>query len=300
MDTPAASMIPPRVLMRHRRRSVVRQPRLRLTGVRVALVAASLAIITGGRVESASAAEPLGSITEFTAGLNAGSSLNVIATGPDGNLWFTDQGSTKAIGRITTAGQITEFSDGLNRGSSPNLIAAGPDGNLWFTDGGSTPAIGLITTTGQITGFSAGLNAGSEPVGIAAGADGNLWFTDDGGTAAIGRIGAAPSNAFSFGKLKRNKRRGTATLPVKVPGPGTLALSGKGLVEQSRAAGVRGAPAEVVSAASQIQLRIVSKGKKKRALNRDGKVKLNAKITYTPTGGSPNTQSRLIKLIKRG
>jgi streptogramin lyase len=292
--------------MWHRRRSVVRQPRLRLTGVRVALVAASLAIITGGRVESASAAEPLGSITEFTAGLNAGSSLNVIAAGPDGNLWFTDQGSTKAIGRITTAGQITEFSAGLNAGSSPNLIAAGPDGNLWFADGGSTPAIGLITTTGQITVFMSGFDAGSEPVGIAAGPDGNLWFTDDGGTPAIGRIGieppsGAPSNAFSFGKVKRNKRRGTATLTVEVPGPGTLSLSGKGLVPGSAsAASVRRAAAKVVSAASQVQLRVISKGRKKRALNRKGKVKVNAKITYTPTGGSPNTQSRLIKLIKRG
>jgi hypothetical protein len=38
----------------------------------------------------------------------------------------------------------------------------------------------------------------------------------------------SPSNAFSFGKLKRNKRRGTATLIVLVPGPGELALTGKG------------------------------------------------------------------------
>ena len=28
-----------------------------------------------------------------------------------------------------------------------------------------------------------------------------------------------PSNAFSFGKLKLNKRRGTAALLVRVPGP---------------------------------------------------------------------------------
>ena len=112
------------------------QPRLRLSGVKVTLAfVASLAIIA---TESASAAEPLGSITEFSAGLNAGSSLNVIAAGPDGNLWFTDQGTTKAIGRITTAGQITEFSTGLNAGSLPLGIAAGPDGNLWFTDQGST------------------------------------------------------------------------------------------------------------------------------------------------------------------
>src|SRR6187397_234092 len=186
MDIPAAPMIPPRVLMRHRRRSVVRQPRLRLTGVRIALVAASLAIITGGRVESASAAEPLGSITEFTAGLNSGSSLNVIATGPDGNLWFTDQGTTNAIGRITTAGQITEFSTGLNADSAPSFgIAGGPDGNLWFTDKGNPQAIGRINpNTNAIDEFNfGGLIPDSIPAGIAAGPDGNLWFADQGNPA---------------------------------------------------------------------------------------------------------------------
>src|ERR1019366_1833217 len=42
-----------------------------------------------------------GVITEFTAGLNmgAGSEKDRIVTGPDGNLWFTDNGTTKAIGR---------------------------------------------------------------------------------------------------------------------------------------------------------------------------------------------------------
>src|SRR5262245_33196376 len=38
---------------------------------------------------------------------------------------------------------------------------------------------------------------------------------------------AKPSNRFSFGKLKRNKKKGTAKLPVTVPGPGTLTYAGK-------------------------------------------------------------------------
>ena len=46
---------------------------------------------------------------EFSKGLPAGSDLGGIAAGPDGNLWFTDGGSTKAIGRITPAGKITMF-----------------------------------------------------------------------------------------------------------------------------------------------------------------------------------------------
>ena len=80
-----------------------------------------------------------------------------------------------------------------------------------------------------------------------------------------------------------------------------LALSGKGLVQVSAsAAGASRAGGAAVSAASQVRLQVVSKGKKKQALSRNGTVKVNANVTYTPTGGSPNTLSRLIKLIKLG
>jgi hypothetical protein len=103
-------------------------------------------------------------------------------------MWFTDLGSTKAIGRITPSGTITEYSTSLNAGSYPFFIVAGADGNMWFTDLGSTRAIGRITPSGTITEYSAGLNAGGAPYALAAGADGNIWFTDAGSTKAIGRI----------------------------------------------------------------------------------------------------------------
>jgi len=120
-------------------------------------------------------------------------------------VWFTDEGTPPAIGRITPSGQITEFSVGLNSGSWPYAIAPGPDGDLWFTDDGSTPAIGRINpSTGEITEFLTGLQAsdggypsdGSYLGGIAPAPDGNLWFTDggcDGNDAPaceIGDIGA--------------------------------------------------------------------------------------------------------------
>jgi virginiamycin B lyase len=136
----------------------------------------------------ATSAAPAGSITEFSVGLNAGTSPAAIAAGPDGNLWFTDAGTTKAVGRIATDGTITEFSSGLNAGSVLRVIATGPDGNLWFADAGATPAIGRITPSGVISEFSSGLNAGSSPDGVVAGPDGNVWFTDRGATPAVGRI----------------------------------------------------------------------------------------------------------------
>mgnify|MGYP003694016777 CR=1 FL=1 len=78
-----------------------------------------------------------GAMTEFSAGLNAPSLPAAITPGPDGNIWFTDQGTPsapKAIGRITTAGQITELSSGLSANSIPGEITPGADGNVWFTD----------------------------------------------------------------------------------------------------------------------------------------------------------------------
>jgi streptogramin lyase len=131
---------------------------------------------------------PTGVMTRFSAGLNAGSLPNGIAPGSDGNLWFPDQGSTRALARITTGGAIMEFSAGLNAGTLPAALSPGPDGAVWFTDQGTTKAIGRITADGVITESNAGLNAGSNPQEVTPGADGDLWFTDRGTTRAIGQI----------------------------------------------------------------------------------------------------------------
>ena len=102
---------------------------------------------------------------------------------------------------------------------------------------------------------------------------------------------ATPSNAFKFGKLKRNKAKGTAVLSVTVPGPGAIALAGKGIVAK---------PPRAVAAAGVVKLQIKAKGKARRKLVRAGKAKVTAKVTYTPTGGAANTQAKTAKLIKRG
>jgi streptogramin lyase len=100
-----------------------------------------------------------------------------IATGADGNLWFTEFQKNK-IGRITTAGVVTEFTL-PNANSHPNGITAGPDGNLWFTELTIPGRIGRITTAGTITEFLT-TTSGAQPGGICAGPDGNLWFTEPG------------------------------------------------------------------------------------------------------------------------
>ena len=84
-------------------------------------------------------------ISEFNAGLNAGSMPLGIAAGPDGNVWFTDNGTTKAIRVINPSTHaIVEFSPGLNAGSLPGGMGTASDGNAWFTDQGTIKAVGRI------------------------------------------------------------------------------------------------------------------------------------------------------------
>jgi streptogramin lyase len=122
---------------------------------------------------------PSGQITEFTAGLNKGSEPIAIVAGTDGNLWFTDDGPTKAIGRITPSGEITEFSAGLRPDSWLERIAPGPDGSMWFTNDGEAKSVGRITRGGEITEYSAGIAQTGGPVSITPAEDGSMWVADE-------------------------------------------------------------------------------------------------------------------------
>jgi len=115
--------------------------------------------------------------------------VSSMVLGPDGAIWFTEDGNK--IGKITTSGLITEYSISVG-GVAADMtdITTGPDGNLWFTAGrtGATigNAVGKITTAGaytiyQVSTYNAYLS------GITAGPDGNLWFTEKNGS-KIGKI----------------------------------------------------------------------------------------------------------------
>jgi ASPM-SPD-2-Hydin domain-containing protein len=109
-----------------------------------------------------------------------------------------------------------------------------------------------------------------------------------------------PSNQFTIGGLTRNKKKGTATLTVQVPGPGVIALGGPGVKPQRPIARLRGgASAKPVAGAGSVELTIKAVGAKKRKLKRTGKVKVKTQITYTPTGGTPATQSKSVKLKRK-
>ena len=84
---------------------------------------------------------PGGLVHEFPTGDDAANSNpNGIVAGPDGNMWFTNNGSFD-VGRITPDGVVTEF-DPTSPGAATQNIAVGQDGNLWFS---SNSAIVRVT-----------------------------------------------------------------------------------------------------------------------------------------------------------
>jgi streptogramin lyase len=111
-------------------------------------------------------------ITEFNLS-TVGGDPKSITLGPDGNLWFVEQGAN-VIGRITPAGTISQFA----ALTSPTSIAPVADGNLWFTSTQSffptvTPcALGRVTPAGVVTAFYHFCGNA-----ITGGPDGNVWFT---------------------------------------------------------------------------------------------------------------------------
>jgi hypothetical protein len=147
-----------------------------------------------------------------------------------------------------------------------------------------------------------GANSGADPSGffvsrVFTDPDGvSPWAQGDEGPIGQFRLTLLPeSNQVTFGKLKRNKHKGTAILPVNVPGRGTLALSGKGVKAQPASASVS------VTSEGTVKLPIKPKGKARKRLRAAGKAKLRVNITFTPTSDPadpPGTQRRKIKLIQ--
>jgi hypothetical protein len=123
------------------------------------------------------------------------------------------------------------------------------------------------------------------------------WDHGDEGPVGQFRLTLQPeSNSFSFGKLVRNKKKGTAMLPVTVPGRGRVALSGKGVKALPARASV------ATTAEGTVQLPIRAKGKVKKRLFASGKAKLRVSVTFTPTSDPaepPATQTIKLKLRKK-
>jgi hypothetical protein len=166
-----------------------------------------------------------------------------------------------------------------------------------------------------LSGCRAGLQLSSpgatpHPFGVAAGCGGAVLVSES--TAGLARVerfgetGAAvapcptsrrpqplqarlvPSNLFQLGPLKRDRKRGTATLSVIVPATGLLSLSGRGLRPVVLNVGSGATVALPLSLVGNPRQRLLTKGFRK----------VGAVVTFTPDGGTARTETRRLTLVK--
>jgi hypothetical protein len=105
-------------------------------------------------------------------------------------------------------------------------------------------------------------------------------------------------NRFSLGKATANRRNGTATLLVRVPGSGRLTAKGESVSPQGHKAGASKTtkprklikPVTVkVATAGTVTIRLKPTPPARAILKRKHKLGVDVAVTYTPTGDSPET-----------
>jgi len=134
--------------------------------------------------------------------------------------------------------------------------------------------------------------------GLADGASGAFTSSTDARANLSAVLVDKPSDSFSFVKVTDDKRNGTATLIVDLPGPGRLSLKGRGVAPQRAG---RAATASRAVNGGLVSLLVKARGRTRRKLGRTGRAKVTVRVTYTPSGevsGDPNTRAKTVRLVK--
>ena len=202
------------------------------------------------------------------------------------------------------------------------MLAAAPRADVLFDTGQSnTPHDANGSGWYFNDNYSWGFAKQGDPIGrdscdVEASADGDptgpnpdlrlCWHTDNGFLAGGYRAGAViqlnSSMAYTryiyqatcetsvqVGKVRRNRKKGTATLPLSLPIAGTLVAGGKGLK-----------PVQItVAQAGIVDLPVNPMGAKRRTLKAKGKAKVSEKISFTATCGATGESVSKFKLRKR-
>ncbi len=120
---------------------------------------------------------------------------------------------------------------------------------------------------------------------------------------------AAPANKITVTSITKKKKKGTATVGAKVPGPGQVTLNQVSTPPDTNAvASAVKQQGLTLTAAGSFKLAVKPKGKTAKKLKKQvkkkgkGKVKVKVFIHFVPAGvaGVPNTKPVTITLIRQG
>jgi hypothetical protein len=204
-------------------------------------------------------------------------------------------GGNKEIGRAPIGGGAADpnFIANATPTGSPTGVAVNPQYVFW-SNGGNTPGTNGIGR--------ANLGGGSPNPSLIS------------GLKAPTQMAAAPSNKITVNSVKKNKKKGTASINSKVPGPGQVTMNQTKSPPDVNAveAGVKQVGL-TINQASSFKLAVKPTGKTAKKLNKQVKKQLRKKnkakakasvtvfIHFVPAGvaGVPNTQQLKVTLIKQ-
>ena len=116
-------------------------------------------------------------VTEYAIPTPNSGSGGGMALGPDGNVWFTQQ-NTSRIASITPDGTITEYVT-PTANSGPTGLSFDDEGNVWFTEQ-FVNQMGMRAPDGTFAEYSLSPAPGAaprQPVSPRRASDGNVWYT---------------------------------------------------------------------------------------------------------------------------
>jgi hypothetical protein len=214
----------------------------------------------------------------------ASSSISTTITDPDGTPGTGDESASDGALSLTYADQTWTAAGGTIqfRQDTVDPVSAGAGGKGGVVIVAKVGPGGIITVT---FGCSPGTVSGPDP--------GVITYDDPAASFASTMVEGQPipiDNAISFGKVKLNKKKGTAKLPVTVPRAGKLKLK--------KSSKVKGA-STTATGAGTVNLMVKPLGKAKKDLKKRGKAKVKASVTFTAEVGEPATKSKKLTLKKK-
>lgn len=222
-----------------------------------------------------------------------------LASGPGSqNPYFVEMNATVLPGPTVTA---VSPPTGPAAGGTTVTIEGADLEDVEAVTFGSVPARYTVDSETRITAISPAGPAATAPVTVttaAGSATAPVGFVyegrADGGQAPpTPPDRPAPSNPpLSIGRPSVDRAKGTATLPVTVPGAGILSVRATGIARPThlKAAGIGVAGPGVVS------LPISTTRAGLGPLRRQGKIRVVPLVTFTPTGGAPTALYRPVVL----
>jgi virginiamycin B lyase len=224
---------------------------------------------------------------DFIAGISAECGVAV----DNSSIYWGTESPDSSIGRASLGG--TGATNNFIPGAVSSDIPCGVAVNSQYVFWGNLAA-GAIGR--------ANINGGSPNPALATGANG------------VCLLAAAPSNKITVDSVKKKKKKGTATIDARVPGPGQVTLNQTSAPSDVNAvaAGVKQVGLTVTQASS-FKLAVKPTGKTAKKLNKQVKKQLRKKrkakakasvtvfIHFLPAGvaGVPNTERLKVTLIKQ-